>query len=424
VKSFACPACGQLVFFDNTACLRCGARLGVDSEKLEMVVVDADSRCANHDLAGCNWLPAGPGALCVSCRLTRTRPADGDAEALAQFAVAEAAKRRLVFQLLALGLPVAPRDADQGTGVAFDLLGSTQTPVTTGHAGGVITLDLAESDDVHREQVRAKLREPYRTVLGHFRHEIGHYYFPVLIGTADGGGLIADARRLFGDETSDYQAALDRHYRDGAPAGWAETHISEYATMHPAEDWAETFAHYLHIGAVLETAAAYRVRVDGPDLPDAAADSLRSDPVAVLAVADRPIGPAAGGVAQPVAARRGDTDDESEFGAMIEAWLPLRYALNAITRSMGDDDLYPFVLPAPAVEKLAFVHRIVRASNRPGAGLRRDVPVGKRGSGGSGADTRPAGGRGGPADLGTSARSPSFGGSASAGGWGTADEQE
>ncbi len=203
--------------------------------------------CAASDVAACNWLAAGPGELCASCRLTRTRPADGDTAALAAFAAAEADKRRLLFNLRSLGLDLEPRDEATGTGVAFDLLASDHAPVTTGHAGGVITLDLAESDAVHREQVRALMREPYRTVLGHFRHEIGHHLFPVLVHEGD----LAEVRERFGDETTDYQAALDRHYADGAPEGWASDHVSEYATMHPAEDWAETFAHYLHIRATL-----------------------------------------------------------------------------------------------------------------------------------------------------------------------------
>ncbi|MEX0836477.1 MAG: putative zinc-binding metallopeptidase, partial [Nitriliruptor sp.] len=275
MHAFSCERCGQLIFFHNSACLRCGAPLAFDPDALRMVVADdGQRRCAASRTAACNWLAATPGELCASCRLTRTRPADGDAAALAAFAEAEAHKRRLLFNLRSLGLDLEPRDEATGTGVAFDLLASDHTPVTTGHAGGVITLDLAESDTVHREQVRARMREPYRTVLGHFRHEIGHHLFTVLVHDDD----LPEVRDRFGDQTPDYHAALDRHYADGPPLDWATDHVSEYATMHPAEDWAETFAHYLHIRATLETAAAYRLRVDGPE--EAVGAAYVADPVA------------------------------------------------------------------------------------------------------------------------------------------------
>ncbi len=329
MQVFSCPGCDQLVFFANTACLRCGTRFVFDLDRLSMVALDTGVEpCANAVVAACNWRAAGPGQRCASCVLTRTRPADDDLRAVAQLQVAERAKRRLVFQLRTLGLSLAPRDETTGTGVAFDLLSSRQAPVTTGHAGGVITLDLAESDDVHRERIRTKLSEPYRTVLGHFRHEIGHYLFPVIVSQWDLPGV----RALFGDETLDYQAALDRHYRDGAPPDWRERYVSEYATMHPAEDWAETIAHYLHLRGVLQTAAAYRLRVDGPDLPGTPTTSLASDPAAV---------------------------DTSDAGALIDAWLPLSYALNAVSRSLGEEDLYPFVLSPPVMDKLSCVHDLL-----------------------------------------------------------------
>ncbi len=232
-----------------------------------------------------------------------------------------------MFQLLTLGLTLEPHDPVTGRGVAFDLLTSAEVPVTTGHAGGVITLDLAESDDVHRERIRTRLSEPYRTLIGHFRHEIGHYEFTVLVGPNE----VDEVRSHFGDERADYAAALERHYRDGAPPGWADTHVSEYATMHPSEDFAETFAHYLHLRAVLDTAAAYGLRVDGP--AEAVATPLTSVPAEL---------------------------DPDDFAGLVAAWLPLSYALNAVSRSIADDDLYPFVLPAPVIAKLAVVHRLVR----------------------------------------------------------------
>jgi hypothetical protein len=310
------------VFFENTACLRCGSALGFDPGARELVTLTGDAaRCANLTTAGCNWLADREGELCASCRLTRTRPADDDAEGIERFQVAEAAKRWLLFELGELGLPVESWREREG-GLAFELLSSERAPVTTGHADGVITLDVAESDDAHREAVRDELGEPYRTVLGHFRHEMGHYYWPRLVPE---GAARARCRELFGDEREDYVAARERHYDSGPPRDWSERFVSAYATMHPWEDWAETFAHYLHIWDTLQTAGAYGVSVRGEEMAP-----------------------------------------EGDFRALLEDWLPLTYALNALSRSMGRDDLYPFVLPAPVVDKLAFVHERVTAARRPG----------------------------------------------------------
>jgi hypothetical protein len=270
--------------------------------------------CANLHLAECNWLvEKGPIArLCTSCTLTRTRPNDADRKALASFAVAEKAKRRLIAELHELKLPT--------DGLAFDLLSSEFEAVYTGHRDGVITLDLAEGDDVHREQLRVEMDEPYRTLLGHFRHEIGHYYFYRLVEPSEESSH--RFRELYGDPDADYQAALDRHYKEGAPAGWKDNFVSSYATMHPAEDWAETFAHYLHIRDTLDTAAAF-------GLAPAAATFDR-----------RVLGP-------------------SGFDTIIEMWLPLSWALNMINRSMGKEDLYPFVLPPAVLDKMRFIHTII-----------------------------------------------------------------
>jgi hypothetical protein len=335
MRAFTCGHCGQLVFFENSLCLRCSTPLGFAPWLLDLVTRDPAHpewvglvQCANAGRAHCNWMlaPDDPGPLCRSCRLTRTRPADHDAEGIEQFAAAEAAKRRLLFQLLDLGLPV---EAD---GLAFDLLTSRAGPVTTGHADGLITIDLAESDDARREQRRAELGEPYRTLLGHFRHEVGHFVWPMLVERV-GGDPLERCRELFGDDRADYAAALERHYAHGAPGDWLERHVSAYATMHPWEDWAETFAHYLHIRDTLQTAAAFRLFVAGP--------REAADPGLVAAPALEP--------------------ERPSFATLIGDWLPLTYALNAVNRSMGRGDLYPFTLAPTVIEKLSFVHERVEA---------------------------------------------------------------
>lgn len=341
MRVFRCAHCAQVVFFENTRCTRCGAELGFDPESLELRTLEpegnglrsltdpSDSRrwrfCANHVLAACNWLVALEGsALCRSCRVTRVRPPDGDPEGLAAFARAERAKRRLVWQVLGLGLPLAPRDEDPG-GIAFELLWSPQGGIVTGHQDGVITVDLRESDDVRRERLRIELDEPYRTLLGHFRHEIGHYYWSLLVA----GPAVGWFRALFGDERSDYAGAMDRHYQQGPTSGWESSYVSAYASMHPFEDWAESFAHYLHMRDVLEMAASFRMTLAGP--PGGSAGSqLSADPGAAVAHPD--------------------------FDGLLEAWIPLGIALNAVNRAMGKEDLYPFVLAPQVTEKLRFVH--------------------------------------------------------------------
>jgi len=344
MRDFTCPNCGQHLAFENSVCLSCGSRLGFSLDDMSFLVIASgeDSEhggavdaaeyqlCANLYLAECNWLvkvePVR--ALCASCRLTRTRPTDDDTAALAAFAVAERAKRRLIAELHELTLPIVGRDEDPEYGLAFDLLSSAKEKVFTGHDNGVITLDLAEGDDVHREQLRIEMDEPYRTLLGHFRHEVGHYYFYRLVGRSP--AYLQRCTELFGDPDADYQEALDRHYKEGPPSGWKKTYVSSYATMHPAEDWAETFAHYLHIRDTLDTAASF-------GLAPANATYQR-----------KILGP-------------------SGFDTFIQMWLPLAWSLNMVNRSMGKDDLYPFVLPVPVLEKMRFIHTVIdETTSSPG----------------------------------------------------------
>jgi hypothetical protein len=314
------------VTFESTECLHCGGELGYDPASREMRLREAGGlhSCANGELVGCNWLVHSPGKLCASCTLTRTRPHDGDADGLGGLAAAEAAKRRLLFELADIGLPIVGFN-EAPTGLAFDLLSSEQTAVSTGHADGVITLDLDETDPAHRERMRIRLDEPYRTVLGHLRHEIGHYYQPILV--PEGTPAEGRCRALFGDERESYQEAMDRYYKFGAQAGWEQSHVSAYATMHPWEDWAETFAHYLHVRDTLQTAAAYGLRVEGPAVDTADSAPLHSTP----------------------------SQRSSNAHEMLQAWIPLTYALNAISRSMGALDLYPFILSPEIESKLEFI---------------------------------------------------------------------
>ncbi len=332
MRAFTCRVCRNPVFFENSVCTSCGTPLGFSREERDIVPVDEAGRyvdasgatwhvCRNLDLSGCTWLAASEGGQCSSCDLTRTRPADVDAVGMAQLVDTERAKRHLLVELDTLGLPVVGKHVDPVNGLAFDLLSSVEEGVVIGHADGVITIDLAESADDRRETVRVELDEPYRTMLGHFRHEVGHYYDWQLVGE---GPLRERYRELFGDETADHQAAIDRHYAEGPPADWPERYISTYATMHPFEDFAECFAHHLHIRDSLGTAQAQGLVADTP------AGSFRE--------------------------------------LVVGSWVPLTTALNQVNRSMGKDDLYPFVIPAPVLDKLDFVADLVSGAAGGGAG--------------------------------------------------------
>ncbi|MBO9532212.1 MAG: putative zinc-binding metallopeptidase [Solirubrobacteraceae bacterium] len=333
MRAFRCSNCDQLLFFENSQCLNCGSQLGFVPSTLQLVRMDDRPelpRCANTFVARCNWLVEREGEdLCLSCRTTKVRPADDDPAGLEQYAEAESAKRRVLYQLLDIGLPVNDDTLD------FELKNSDVEAVMTGHADGVVTLDLAEADDAQRAQRRNDLGEPYRTLVGHFRHELGHYYQPIVLTNERDWER---CRAVFGDERQSYQDALDRHYANGAPADWPDRFVSAYATMHPWEDWAETFAHYLHIRDTLQTAANFGLQIVGPS-PMIGDDEFESYP--------------------------DEANAHRSFDAMWQNWLPLTYALNQINRSMGRLDLYPFALSQPAVDKLAFMHTLVNAATKP-----------------------------------------------------------
>lgn len=353
MRSFACAKCGQLLFFENSHCLRCGAMLGFIPELLALHVVEEKrggamrvvaedapavsyKRCARTHLAACNWLVSEPDQeLCVSCRLTATSPELRRDDDLQAFAKAEAAKRRLIFQLRDLKLPYVPRAEDPEQGLAFVFgFRTDKEPIMTGHLDGVITLDLSECDNAHRERLRAAFGEPYRTLLGHFRHEIGHYYWNLLIADS---ALLPRFRAQFGDERESYAAALERNYKQPRSFNWSDRYVSAYAASHPWEDWAETFAHYLHIRDTLQTAATFGLHVS-------------------------PIAPAVAPVDGKLSTRASEDLAQGDFATVIAEWLPLTYAFNAANRSMGKEDLYPFVLAKPVIDKLEFVHELVRAT--------------------------------------------------------------
>jgi hypothetical protein len=356
MKSFSCDACGNLVFFENTSCVNCGHALGFLPELLEVSAMEPETdgheralagaaqgrryrRCANdRNHAVCNWRVAAedPAELCWSCRLNDVIPNLSVTENAARWHRLELAKRRLIYSLLQLGLPLTGDSAVGAPGLSFRFLDAVAgTKPVTGHAQGVITINITEADDAVRERRRVSLHEPLRTLLGHFRHEAAHYLWERLVAGTEN---LEPFRQLFGDERADYSRALQTHYQQGPPADWAARQVSAYASAHPWEDWAETTAHYLTIRDTIETAASFGLALHPRHHP--AARTMTAEP-------QQAAPPQAG------------------FDALLGTWFSLSYALNSINRGVGLPDLYPFVLADTALRKLRFVHdRIAAMPNR------------------------------------------------------------
>jgi hypothetical protein len=353
MKLFTCAHCGNVLYFENVRCEKCGAALGYLPQVNKMVPLQADGdtlraigaaqvggtlrRCANAVHGACNWLlpEDEAGDYCLSCRHNRTVPDLSDPAHMAAWQRVQAAKNRLFYSLLRLRLPLRVRDKDGSGGLCFDVLAdpdpASNARVMTGHDDGLITLALSEADDVERQRRRLAMGEPYRTLLGHVRHEIGHYYWDVLVRDSD---CLAQCRALFGDDSEDYGEALQRYYANGPAPDWQCRMVSAYASAHPWEDFAETFGHYLHITDTLEMGSAFglsvKPRLRTPDV-EALTAELDFDPFRV-----------------------------EDFAAIVDAWLPLTFVANNLCRCMGETDLYPFVLTETVVEKLSFIHSVVR----------------------------------------------------------------
>lgn len=160
--------------------------------------------CANAAQGACNWLlPEGQdNGFCVACRHNGTVPDVSIRKNLSGWRDLEAAKHRLFYSLLRWQLPLRTRAEDPEHGLLFNFLADTPTAkVMTGHENGIITIALAEADEIERERRRLEMGEPYRTLLGHFRHEVGHHYWDLLV--RDGGALSA-CRKIFGDDAEEY----------------------------------------------------------------------------------------------------------------------------------------------------------------------------------------------------------------------------
>ncbi|WP_082497876.1 putative zinc-binding metallopeptidase [Pseudorhodoferax sp. Leaf267] len=369
MQIFSCDQCGHPVFFENVQCLHCGSSLAFVPERVAVTAIEpvppgeaqalaegggsgdpppalwqargtpTDGQaqryrmCQTHALhQACNFTVSAddPNPLCISCRQTSILPDLSIAANRPRWIRIETAKRRLLYTLLRLGLA----DAHGSEGPVYQFLADLpgEPPVMTGHANGIITLNVAEADDDERMRRRVQLFEPYRTLLGHLRHESGHYYWDHLV--RDEPQRLAAFRQLFGDETVDYMQSLQAHYAAGDQrADWKPNFVSAYAAAHPWEDWAETWAHYLHMVDLLETAASYRTRIVLPSA-DGAQPSRPADPFG---------------------------DKHSSFDEWIAQWVPVTLLLNSLNRSLGQEDAYPFALSERALHKLRFVHEMIAA---------------------------------------------------------------
>ncbi|MAW95106.1 MULTISPECIES: putative zinc-binding metallopeptidase [unclassified Leeuwenhoekiella] len=348
MKIFQCSNCKNPIYFENTFCEKCGNSLGYlfDAEEMlsfpskETTVAHPDTQntltyCANHSLDACNWLVSNTDeeSFCEACETNHMIPDLSFPENKLDWQKIEAAKRRLFYSLHKLNLPYVFILNNEKLELSFDFLASDPNKpnaVKTGHANGRITLNINEADSVHREYIKEQLSERYRTLLGHFRHEVGHFYWDALI--KPNPKVLQEFRRLFGNDTLDYGQALQKHYQNGPPSNWRERYISSYATMHPWEDWAETWSHYLHIMDMLETAYHFGLEID-PDLKKNTNLDVSCD---------------------------FDPYEEVSMRKIIKHYLPLTYVVNSLSRSMGVADLYPFVISEPVIQKLAFIHKVVQ----------------------------------------------------------------
>tara|TARA_R110001592_G_scaffold114997_2_gene315200 strand:+ start:1315 stop:2490 length:1176 start_codon:yes stop_codon:yes gene_type:complete len=374
MKTFKCSCKNhQILFFENSICVACERVVGLDDNFYKVEPYDFDEKsghyfkaaqpkihfqkCDNHAnyktcngmVNLCTFVPVEDKneVLCFSCRFNETIPDLSIAEHIPLWKKMEKAKRRALYTLKALSLPLRNITQDPEGGLSFDFTTDRdvndhfvstlkdQKAVFTGHDCGHITINLAEADDVARSHTKHAMGEQYRTLLGHFRHELGHYYFDKLISGSPKKHALC--KQYFGDDELSYKDALDKHYKDGAPENWSDSFVSEYATMHPYEDWAETWAHYMHIMDTLETAKNFSIT--GSTIGNVAVtkgvDQLKLPQDAYF------------------------FSSQTSINSILVTWMEFAVILNSLNRSMGLNDAYPFVLTKPVRTKLSFIHHAI-----------------------------------------------------------------
>lgn len=343
MKVFECGNCTYPLYFENNTCENCGHSCGYRDGDRKMLTFDnlltrliSDREkieykyCKNKEHSVCNWLLEKEDAhdYCHACQLNRTIPNLSDKKNFPKWKNLEVAKHRLIYQLQKIGLDLPSKMVDTD-GLCFDFIAKkNNSKIMTGHDNGVITLLLREADSVFREQTRKDLQEPYRTLIGHLRHEVGHYFWDRLV--FNNQEMLSEFRIIFGNEEVNYGDSLQTYYKDGAPYDWQAAFISEYATSHPWEDWAETWAHYLHIMDMVETAHFFRLRVSPKGNSKNMKTKVTFDPYGI-----------------------------KDFQSIINTCVPLSFAVNSINRAMGIPDVYPFVITQKVIEKMTFIHELL-----------------------------------------------------------------
>ena len=343
MKIFQCGHCEHPLFFEDYSCENCGHLSGYRDGDRKMLTFDPGrpslisdrenmeyKYCKNNGHHVCNWIleKDDPVDYCRACQLNRTIPNLSDGTNFLKWKNLERAKHRLIYQLQKIGLHLVSKMNDD-KGLCFDFIAKRQNPnIMTGHANGVITILLREADSVFREQIRTQLQEPYRTLIGHLRHEVGHYFWQQLV--FPNKNILKNCRAIFGNDEMNYGDSLQHYYKHGAPEDWQVSFISKYATSHPWEDFAETWAHYLHIMDLAETAHFFGLRVNPPEMSDEMKTEVTIDPYSV-----------------------------EEFRTVVATCVPLSFAVNSMNRSMGIPDVYPFVITPVVIEKMSFIHELL-----------------------------------------------------------------
>jgi hypothetical protein len=361
MRTYPC-LCGNLLFYDNSHCLACNREVGYCPACQNLVALLTDNngaitcgnpecgaalvKCANyveHQVCNrCIALPVTePAGLCDCCRFNQTIPDLTVPGNLQKWYRLESAKRRLFYDLNLLGLPYGTTADGIKPELSFDFkadvipkanlwrnLAATER-VYTGHANGNITINLREADEVEREKLRVDLGESKRTLIGHFRHEVGHFYWDVLVK----GRREEECIQVFGDHNNPtYSDALERYYKEGPLADWDQSYISAYSTMHPWEDFAETWAVYLSMVGALDTAWHMGL---------------------------------------------GSTFDPQtcNLEGMIKRYQQVGVALNEMNRSMGLLDLVPEIIVPPVVVKLQFIHDLVAQGRAENGAIHPELPA-------------------------------------------------
>jgi hypothetical protein len=308
---FSNPVGSGWLWFDN---LTTSDGMPVAYDPQARAFVPMPPFCINRERIGCNWIAPEEGAFCRSCAMTALAPDPTIENAIPNWAETEAAKRWVLDNL---GRWHWFRPEDPGTRPVFHMLAEGLMPVQMGHGNGVVTISVAEADPLVSTTRRKALDEPYRTMIGHMRHEISHMLWWRLSLRED---FLNEFRERFGDERIDYSASLQRHYENGPPVEWRQRYLTSYASAHPHEDWAETAAHLLHLTDIADSAVASEL--GSPELPHS----------------------------------KWDPYTEMDSNRLINIASQLTVRINHVNRSMGLSDLYPFTLSEVAREKLVFVH--------------------------------------------------------------------